>query len=226
MPVLEQVGRHELEAADAQLSKLQDALETAAHSRALDSEFTDRLNKTFREVAARLNVNLPPEIDAAASGELRTRLVGILTQDFSDLSSLDVADRFLIEMEAIRHIIRDVLQEQPPVRLRDASQAIELLETWLPGVTQAQLAELIGYSPRQLQRLRGEVGKAAPHRLQIVARLVAILRHAWTDQGVLMWFHRPRRELGDVAPVELLDDPGRERELVLAARSGRVQGGV
>jgi hypothetical protein len=185
----------------------------------------ERLNKTFREAAARVNDNLPPEIDSQAADEIRKRLLGILTRDFSDASSLDVADHFLVEMEAVRHIIRDLLQEQPAVELRDASKVIALLEEWLPGVTVGQLAELLGYSPRQLQRLRLD-SRPSTHRAQLVARLVAILRHAWTDQGVLSWFYRERHDLGGERPVDLLDDPGRERDLVHAARAGRVQGGI
>jgi hypothetical protein len=67
---------------------------------------------------------------------------------------------------------------------------------------------------------------ASSHRIQVVARVVAILRHAWTDQGVYAWFHRPRADLGGGPPIVLLDDPGNERALLIAARAGRVQGGV
>jgi hypothetical protein len=48
----------------------------------------------------------------------------------------------------------------------------------------------------QLQRRRRDGGGVTSPRLEIVARLVAILRHAWTDRGVLAWFAKPRPELG------------------------------
>ena len=225
MPVLEEQGRQALQSVDATLAQIQRSLEDAARAGALDSDMLDRFARTAREVAGRVNDNLPPEIDAQAADEIRRRLLGVVTRDFSEMASLDVADHVLLEMEAVRHIIRDLLQEQPAVEYRDASNVVAQLEEWLPGLTVGQLADLLGYSTRQLQRLRHE-SRPATHRAQLVVRLVAILRHAWTDQGVLSWFDRPRQDLGDERPVDLLDDPARERDLVLAARAGRVQGGV
>ncbi|HEX2161523.1 MAG TPA: hypothetical protein VHF88_06855, partial [Thermoleophilaceae bacterium] len=67
-------------------------------------------------------------------------------------------------------------------------------------------------------------GGADP-RLTLVARLVSILRHAWTPAGVVAWFDRPRRELDGRAPRELLDDPANERILIATARSSRNQYG-
>jgi hypothetical protein len=226
VPVLEEVGRQALEGVDETLSQIQRSLEDAAQSGAIDRDLLERLEKTSRDAAARANDNLPPEIDAQAADEIRRRLLSIVTRDFSDASSLDVADHILIEMEAVRHIIRDLLQEQPPVELRDAATLIALLEDWVPGISVGDLAALLGYSPRQLQRLRHEL-RPATHRAQLVARLISILRHAWTDQGVLSWFRRPRPDdLDGHAPVELLDDAMHEGDLIRAARAGRVQGGV
>jgi hypothetical protein len=225
VPVLEEVGRQALESVDEKLAQVQRSLETAARAGALDRDMLDRIATTSREVAARVNKNLPPEIDAEAVAEIRGRLLDVVTRDFSEMESLDVADHVLVEMEAVRHIIRDLLQEQPAVEYRDASNVVAQLETWLPGLTVGQLAELLGYSMRQLQRLRHE-NRPATNRAQLVVRLVAVLRHAWTDQGVFAWFERPRRDLAGARPIELLDDPARERDLVMAARSGRVQGGV
>lgn len=100
-----------------------------------------------------------------------------------------------------------------------------MLEAWLPSLTLSELSGLVGLSERQIQRRRRDEAASTP-RLQIVTRLVAILRHAWSDQGVYLWFTRPRPDLDGRAPVDLLDDPARERSLLIAARSGRVQGGV
>jgi uncharacterized protein (DUF2384 family) len=210
--------------ADSQISALQEALEAAAHSDALDREVFRRLEVTAREAIHRLNQNLPPQLDPNARDEIRRRLIELLTLPMEDVPSLDVADRALLEADAVRHVIRDVLQEQPPAELRDAKAVVPLLERWLPGLTVRQLAELLGISERQLQRRR-QVGGTSTHRMQLVARLVAVLRHAWTDQGVYAWFTRPRPELDQAAPLDVLDDASNERALVLAARAGRVQGG-
>jgi uncharacterized protein (DUF2384 family) len=223
VPVLQQPGRQALEKADAQLGRIQESLEAAARAGALDRDVFDRAAMTFRDAAARVNQNLPSEIDAQAADELRARVINILTREIEDAASLDVADAFLVELEAIRHIIRDILQERPPIDVADASEVIAQLERWLPGATVAQLARLLGISSRQLQRLRTD-SRPSSRRARLVLQLVAILRHAWTDQGVVAWFERERHEIGHKRPIDLLDDAGRERDLVNAARAGRAQG--
>jgi len=225
VPVLDEHERAALVEADDQLSALQSALEAAAHDNALDPELFRRLAVTAREAIHRLNQSLPPHLDADARDEIRRRLIELLTLPSDDMQLLDVDDQALLEAEAVRHVVRDVLQEQPPTQLRDAAVVIGLLEEWLPGLTVKQVAELVGMSDRQLQRRRQTSGNSS-RRMQVVARLVAILRHAWTDHGVYAWFMRPREDLGDQSPLDLVDDPSNERALLIAARSGRVQGGV
>jgi len=226
MPVLDEQERAALIEADDELSGLQAALEAAVQNNAIDRESIDRLRDTAQDVVHRVNSKLPMQIDPDARDEIRRRLIDMLTLKLVDGGLLDLADRALIEAEAVRHVVRDLLQEQPPVELRRAGPTVRLLEGWLPGLSVSELSELTEISVRQLQRLRhDEGGVVSPPRLQLVARLAAILRHAWTDRGVLAWFMRPRVELGGVAPLDLLDDAERERDLLLLARAGRVQGG-
>jgi len=225
MAVLEQVEREALKAVDDSLRQIQRSLEVAARRGAIDRETIERMSHTLKRAAQRVSENLPPQLDERAVTEIQKRLIALLTLEIEDTTSLDVADRFLMEMEAVRHIIRDVLDEQPPIELRDAGNVVVLLEEWLPGLTVAQLAELLGLSERQLQRRRREGGNST-HRGQLLTRLVAILRRSWTDQGVAAWFHRPQSELRGSKPIGLLDDPANERNLLMAARAGRVQGGV
>jgi len=226
MAVLDVSERAALERADHDLFGLQEALEAAAHSNALDVDLLQRLATTAREAAARLNQDLPIHVDPDARDEIRRRLIDLLTLAPSDdLRPLDVADLALVQAEAVRHVMRDLLDEQPPTELRRAGAAIAMLEAWLPSLTLSELSGLVGLSERQIQRRRRDEATSTP-RLQIVTRLVAILRHAWSDQGVYLWFTRPRPDLDGRAPVDLLDDPARERSLLIAARSGRVQGGV
>lgn len=226
MAVLEQGERDALKSVDDALRQIQRKLEEAARSGALDRQSIDRLSSTAKKAAQRVNESLPTQLDDRAAAEIKDRLIAILTMEIEETSSLDVADRFLMEMEAVRHIVRDVLDEQPPVELRDAPNVVTLLESWLPGVSVAQLSEVLGLSERALQRRRRGEGGDATHRMGLVARLVAILRLSWTDQGVVAWFHRPLTALGGKKPIELLDDPARERDLLAVARAGRVQGGV
>lgn len=221
---LDQHDRQTLVEVDARIADLQEALEAAARSSALDGDFLARLIATAEEAAARVNRELPVQIDSETQNEIRRRLIGLITAPEGE-PALDRADRVLIEAEAVRHAIRDLLQEQPPMILRRTDEVIELIDEWLPGLTVKQRAALLGMSDRQLQRLRHEATPSS-NRLQIVARLVAILRQAWTDQGVLAWFERPRRDLAGARPLDVLDEPARERDLLLAARAGRVQVGA
>src|SRR5690349_11720703 len=138
----------------------------------------ERLGVTAREAIQRLNQKLPPQLDPDARDEIRRRLIDILTLPTEGVPLLDIADRALLEAEAVRHVVRDVLQEQPPAELRDARAVVTLVEQWLPDLTVRQIAELLGMSERQVQRRRHE-GAPSTHRMQLVARLVAILRHAW-----------------------------------------------
>lgn len=224
MPVLDEQDRAALLEADDELSGLQAALEAAAQSNAIDHDAVDRLRETAHEAVARVNAKLPMHIDADTRDEIRRRLLEMLTLKLEEGGLLDLADRVLIDAEAVRHVVRDLLDEQPPVELRDEGATIRMLEEWLPGLTVGQLSELADVSVRQLQRRRRDGGGMTSPRLQLVARLVAILRHAWTDRGVLAWFAKPHPELDGKAPMELLDDPQHERDLLLLARAGRVQG--
>ena len=224
MPVLDNEDREVLQRADSAISDLQRAFEAAARQGALDQAAIERLQETATDVMSRINSSLPPHLDSEAANEIRRRLIEMATRRGGE-GLLDMADRALIETEAVRHIVRDLLQEQPPAELRDAGATVRLLEGWLPGLSVAQLAELLGITVRQLQRRR-QLGGESTHRMQLVARLVAVLRSAWTDQGVYAWFHRPRQELGGAAPIDLLDDSNYERDLIIMARAGRVQGGI
>lgn len=224
MAVLDEADRAVLREADAELHGIQEALEVAAEAGALDAEAFERLRDTAREVIARVNAQLPVHLDAEARDEIRRRLIDLLTLGVERDQLLDLADHALVELEAVRHVVRDLLDEQPPVAHRDEGATIRLLEEWLPTVPVAQLAELVGMSVRQLQRRRRDGGGVSSPRLQLVASLTAILRHAWTDRGVLAWFGRPRPELDDKAPIDVLDDPDREPDLMRLARTGRVQG--
>lgn len=224
MPVLEQHERDAIQEADASLSGLQESLHDAAQQGMLGQEFFNRLSVPAREVIARVNRELPLHLDADVRDEVRRRLVELLTLPANDRDPLEIADAALLEIEAVRHTLQHVLQERPPAEVRDAGALVRLLEESVPGLTVRQLAELLGLSERTLRRRRGTGGESTV-RQQVVARLIAILRGGWTDQGVYAWFHRARPALGNTAPITLLDDPSRERSLISEARAGRVQGG-
>lgn len=206
----------------------------AAFEEALDEvtghpEIDGSAHKRLVDVGKRL-ADLKPQLEAAdLSYEQRATLYSALV-DVSAAMNADPGDlnRFeaaLVGIERVRHVIRDALDEFVGGATADRRRLLQELDRSLPDVRQADVAELLAVDPRTIRRWTSEAGEPE-HRLQLVARLVAVLRHAWTPKGILAWFHRPRRDLDGKAPIELLDDPGSERVLLSAARSSRNQYGT
>jgi uncharacterized protein (DUF2384 family) len=98
------------------------------------------------------------------------------------------------------------------------------IDRWLPHTSDQTIAGFVGVDRRTLSRWRGQGGQAR-RGLRVFARLVAILRHNWDEEGIVAWFERPRRDLGGRRPATLIDDPNGESALISAARSGRNQYG-
>jgi uncharacterized protein (DUF2384 family) len=136
--------------------------------------------------------------------------------------NLDVCDQLMVQIERIRHVVRDALDEHVNGVSGDVGVVLQDLDEWLPNVPDQTIASFIGVDRRTLSRWRGQAG--APRRtLRLFARLVAILRYNWDEEGIIAWFERPRPDLENRRPVALLDDPNAETALIGAARSGRNQ---
>lgn len=188
----------------------------------VDAEHLARLEATARRLSRHLAHELPPELDPAAASEIKTLVIDILDLllDFAPERALDTFDELMGKAEAIRHVIRDALDAQLGVDESDPAAVVAAIDLWLPQVNRQDKATLLGMSLRSLQRrARGE--GPVTYRMQLVARLLALLHRGWTQQGQVAWFHRRRAELGGKAPVDLLDDPGAERTLMELARRGR-----
>jgi hypothetical protein len=103
------------------------------------------------------------------------------------------------------------------------------LARWLASVVevpQRDLADLLGVDLRRFQRWISARERTRPEgeearRLRALARLVGQLRHSFTSAGVVAWFDWPCPELGGATPRELLPDPVRLPDLMLAAGSTR-----
>jgi hypothetical protein len=134
-------------------------------------------------------------------------------------------DALRIALERLSHALaalgeaEEVGDERTPKELaRWLASAVE--------VPQRDLADLLGVDLRRFQRWISARERTQPEgedarRLRAVARLVGQLRHAFTPAGVVAWFDWPRPELGGAAPRELLGDPVRLPDLLLAAGSTR-----
>ncbi len=56
----------------------------------------------------------------------------------------------------------------------------------------------------------------------LVVRLIALLRRAWTEEGVIAWFDRPRTALDGRGPIDLLDESDSEGVLLSLSLSRQV----
>jgi hypothetical protein len=211
---------------DTEVEEVKAAFELALTEVTSHPELDDSLARRLGEVARRLS-DLKPQFEAAdmsieQKATMYSALVDVNAAMNGTPGSLDRFEAALVGIERVRHVVRDALDEFVGGAEADRRRLIAELEQSLPSVRQADLAELLAVDPRTVRRWSAQAG-TPDHRLQLVARLVAVLRHAWTAKGVLAWFHRGRRDLDGRAPIELLDDPAAEQALLSAARSGRNQ---
>jgi uncharacterized protein (DUF2384 family) len=198
----------------------------AANTDAVDPSYVDRFRDTARRLIG-LNDELHEEdFDPRALAEFRGIIISAIkdVEDADPDRPLDTIDSLLIHAEQLRHLVRDAMDGHVGGVGQSTEQVMENLHQILPSVRQVKLAALLGRSQRQVQRWATQAG-TPPRRLELVARITALLRHSWTEEGVVAWFFRPRPDLRGKKPVDLLDDPARETELLTAARRGRAQHG-
>jgi hypothetical protein len=215
-----------------QLERLDNAIEqwiqlVREQAETIDSEAADRLISTGRRFAMRIDDNITPNLDPASVAEFRGILLGGLRklEDIEEGRQLDVLDDFLVRAESIRHIIRDALDEDLGCDPGDVQCFTRLIVEALPRIPQTDIAQLLRVDRKTVQRWLHGQGRAS-RRLYLVARLVNVLQHAWTPEGVIAWFGRPRQDLDGHDPLDVLDDPAYEQALIAAARRGRAEHGA
>jgi len=191
------------------------------------ADYLERWRHTASRLSQAIDRSAPPSLDPEQLAEIRGELLKILQQvaDEDPRRTLDSVETALLGLEAIRHIVRDALDQQASGE-GDARSLIHNLQETLPRVGRRELAELLGTSERSLQRTLASPTPVEPNRrLELVARLVELLRRGWTPEGVIAWFHRPRPELGKLSALQALDEAGLEQEIFGLARHGRAQHG-
>ena len=192
-----------------------------------DGAVLDRWAATVRKLSAAIDGAVPPSLDPEQVAEIRGDLLAIVQSVLAHdpKRPLDSYEQTLLHLEAIRHVIRDALDQHLPGE-HDARALIGGLERALPRVGRRELARLLDTSERSLQRILASERPVEPgRRLLLVARLVELLRRGWTPEGVVAWLERPRPALGGAAVLDVIDDPSREQDVLALARSGRAQHG-
>jgi hypothetical protein len=214
---------------DSELKDVKADFEAALAEVTSRPEVDDSARKRLAGIGGRLAA-LKPQLEAAdLSFEQRAALYSAMLDVSNAMAAkpgdLDRFEAALVGIERVRHVIRDALDEFVGGASADRRRLLREIERSLPGIHQAEIAELLDVDPRTIRRWGKETGRPE-YRLLIVARLVAVLRNAWTPEGVLAWFHRQRRDLGGKIPMDLLNDPSSEFSLLSAARSSRTQYGT
>jgi hypothetical protein len=225
--------RSQLEAFDELIGEwreklLRDLPDTAEGGTPYQSEeYNERWRQTAAEWSTLINREMPLALDPQEVAEIRNDLLEI----FGSLAAYDVerpldsVESTMLHLEAIRHVVRDAIDGHV-VPEGDARELLRGLETKLPRITRRDLGNLLGTSERSIQRiLKADHPVEPSRRLWLVARLVDLLRRAWTPEGVVAWFFRPRAELDGAPPFDVLDDPGAESRILSAAKQGRAQHG-
>jgi uncharacterized protein (DUF2384 family) len=126
-----------------------------------------------------------------------------------------------IALEQLRFLFARLAERQPV----GEDQPVKEVLTWLDeklAVPQRRKADLLGVGERTYQRWISPTETAAPeaeqeHRVRVVARVTAQLRHVLTGAGVADWFETPMDDLDGRTPLDVLGDPAAtERVLHLA----------
>jgi len=193
----------------------------------IDPAYVKRWLETAKRLSVQVSNDLPPQLEPEAVAEIRKIIINLLDalERVDPDRPFDAIDRFFVESEAVRHILRDALDEHAGCGEDDARPLVAYLQQALPRITQADQARLAGVSTRHLQRL-GKDGGTPPYQLVLAVRLVKLLRYVWNPEGVVAWFYRERRDLDGHAPIDLAGNAGFERALIRLARQGRAQHGA
>jgi uncharacterized protein (DUF2384 family) len=164
----------------------------------------------------------PEDYDKDQLAEFYSTILDI--RDLMDENcTLDTIDQLVINIERVRHVVRDALDEHVAGVADDVGLVVDELLGRLADITREVVGDLVGVDRRTLARWAKQSGTPT-RRLATVARLVAILHHNWTPEGVVAWFYRPRRDLGGKKPITLLGDANFDADaLISAARAGRSQ---
>jgi hypothetical protein len=193
----------------------------------IPKDYLDRWEHTASRLSNAINRSTPPSLDAEQVAEIRGELLEIMQSvaDRDPKRPLDSIEATLLGLEAIRHVVRDALDQQTPGE-GDARLLVAELESSLPRVGRRELAHLLGTSERSIQRILASPTPVEPsRRLVLVGRLVALLRRGWTPEGIMAWFQRPRPELDERSVLDTIDDAALEQDILGLARHGRAQHG-
>ncbi len=213
-----------LERLDREVEDLKQAFVDAAQQLEKAPEVDGSYDERWASIAKRAR-GLRAELQPADYDKEQLTLLFEALFEIRDLldepQDLDTIDQLVLATERVRHVVRDALDEHVAGACGDVGLLTEELNRLLPNTNRADVANLVGVDRRTLARWTQQSGTPS-RRLKTVARVIAILRHNWTEDGIVAWFHRPRRDLNGRTPISVLGDRNFDDQALLsAARAGR-----
>ena len=130
-----------------------------------------------------------------------------------------------ISLEQLRFLFARLAERRPVAEDQPIKDVLAWLDDKL-NVPQRRKADLLGVGERTYQRWISPSETAAPeaeqeHRVRVVARVTAQLRHVLTGAGVADWFETPLTGLDDRRPLDVLGDPAATEEVLHLAVAPR-----
>lgn len=169
---------------------------------ALIRDLSNAIGEADNATVSLIDPSLWIQIQAAA---LRAQTAAALDDDRQQRRAVRIG------LEQIRFLFARLAERQPVAEDRPIKDVLAWLDEKL-NVPQRRKADLLGVGERTYQRWISSSESAAPeaeqeHRVRVVARVTAQLRHVLTGAGVADWFETPMEQLDDRKPLDVLGDP-------------------
>lgn len=201
------------------------------------ASLVDRARDTSTRLLELWKAGVSLELSDSLREEIKDHLLAALAELSKVTTTTDeeaarrAAVRTLVHLEALRHILRDGIDHEPFRTLHadgkhylSRADAVRNLGDWLPRLTRDDQARILGLSDaRQVLRWSAAEETPASRAADLAVELAGVLRHSWTDEGVLRWFERAHPMLDGRPPFDVVDDIDFEQRLRAAARATRAQ---
>jgi putative toxin-antitoxin system antitoxin component (TIGR02293 family) len=182
----------------------------------LIGDLSDVIGEADNATVSMIDPSLWIQIQAAA---LRAQRAAVANDDRERRRAVRIA------LEQIRFLFARLSERQPVTEDRPIKEVLAWLDEKL-NVPQRRKADLLGVGERTYQRWISTAETAAPeaaqeHRVRVVARVTAQLRHVLTGAGVADWFETPLEDLDDRKPLDVLGDPAATEQVLHLAVAPR-----
>ena len=168
----------------------------------LINDLSEAIGEVDNATVSLIDPSLWIQIQAAA---LRAQRAATLDDDHEQRRAVRIT------LEQLRFLFARLAERQPVTEDRPIKDVLAWLDEKLT-VPQRRKADLLGVGERTYQRWISPSETASPeseqeHRVRVVARVTAQLRHALTGAGVADWFETPMDDLDGRKPLDVLGDP-------------------